>query len=1003
MTGLRMLAVTLLLAWTVLLGTVQAMYADEVGKIDYGIELFGADAKVLHAEADFVILGSSKAVGKVSLQDGTTQWRLVAEIEDSTVHPLTKKVVVLSGDRDSSSRALQFVDFGNGAVTKSLNLRSHAGTRGALVQQDKYLYAVTTEEVYFFELDPNKPESLNPRDVKETNLSDIRGILTMMIDPSTLNLSVLTVSGDKGEVINKVFERPSFQVVSTAACGCGVGNGDVATPDDDDDDLDDVPLAERADVTAFLDTAAGGSHICIAQTLGGCARVPVSSLGFKDGAAALPTFATRLNFLSPTTLTVASPNTGSVQLNVPTMGKGATNVSLSTVQAHKPSAGYVPDPSNPSKDSLTPMQIDAESGEILFGGKATGTYAVGERSDVAPESSWGSAVAFGMPTSGENVLLQLVSGDYIFYNARSSQFKWRRPESLGDAIRDAVFVKLPANREELSEFEEEYDVEDGNQPTESNEPVPGKRLNLNPVALTSAFVKRVSGQIHSLAHAIADGSIVTSLLTFGLDIGTSPDSTLFDGRTLVTRDDFDLRQLVVVCTKRGTLAAISTVSKGRVLWSTDTPLQCHSHPAGLAMVRPCTGKKEPLMVMAGSDGSGKEGLVEFNPLTGAVVSSRLGLDGPVKFVSRIGEEHSELVVMRDGKGNLISVPASEQNTVDALKKSKFVIYDMDEATGIIRGYLPPKSEANLLYEVDLTPNDREHIVGTVKRDVEHDPVHWLGKAGEENIQFKYLNPNLLFVLSEDIDPATGAVPASKQDRTLHVNVLDLVKGSLLDRFVLSPGSSTPVKAVAYENRLVIHYWNSLDARFEISVIELYDAGRDVAKISTSSHTRPPLRTLAQSFIFNHPVTTIGFTTTTKGISMKEVLFGMAQGSVYALDQRMLDPTRPHGEASEAQKENGIAPYAPILPLMGPNIISHTRPVYYTEGIISGPARLESTSHVFAYGLDLFYTRLTPSGAFDLLTDEFDAIFVIIGVLGVIIGTLVLRHMSQEKVLGKKWK
>ena len=40
-------------------------------------------------------------------------------------------------------------------------------------------------------------------------------------------------------------------------------------------------------------------------------------------------------------------------------------------------------------------------------------------------------------------------------------------------------------------------------------------------------------------------------------------------------------------------------------------------------------------------------------------------------------------------------------------------------------------------------------------------------------------------------------------------------------------------------------------------------------------------------------------------------------------------------------------------------------------ILTSPALLESTALVFAYGLDLFGTRVAPSRTFDVLSEEFN--------------------------------
>ena len=40
-------------------------------------------------------------------------------------------------------------------------------------------------------------------------------------------------------------------------------------------------------------------------------------------------------------------------------------------------------------------------------------------------------------------------------------------------------------------------------------------------------------------------------------------------------------------------------------------------------------------------------------------------------------------------------------------------------------------------------------------------------------------------------------------------------------------------------------------------------------------------------------------------------------------------------------------------------------------VMTSPALLESTSLVFAYGLDLFFTRVAPSNTFDVLSESFN--------------------------------
>ncbi len=86
---------------------------------------------------------------------------------------------------------------------------------------------------------------------------------------------------------------------------------------------------------------------------------------------------------------------------------------------------------------------------------------------------------------------------------------------------------------------------------------------------------------------------------------------------------------------------------------------------------------------------------------------------------------------------------------------------------------------------------------------------------------------------------------------------------------------------------------------------------------------------------------------------------------------MLDPRRPVGrDPTPAEAEEGLFRYAPVVEFDPKWIITHQREVLGMKKVITSPALLESTSLVFAYGLDIFGTRVTPSLAFDILGHGF---------------------------------
>ena len=74
-----------------------------------------------------------------------------------------------------------------------------------------------------------------------------------------------------------------------------------------------------------------------------------------------------------------------------------------------------------------------------------------------------------------------------------------------------------------------------------------------------------------------------------------------------------------------------------------------------------------------------------------------------------------------------------------------------------------------------------------------------------------------------------------------------------------------------------------------------------------------------------------------------------------------------------------------------------------NGIYTSGSGLESTCLVFAYGLDLFWTRVTPSRMFDVLKEDFDYWFIV-GTLGILVlVTIVSQRLASIKMLRQAWQ
>ncbi|VDL65017.1 unnamed protein product [Hymenolepis diminuta] len=130
--------------------------------------------------------------------------------------------------------------------------------------------------------------------------------------------------------------------------------------------------------------------------------------------------------------------------------------------------------------------------------------------------------------------------------------------------------------------------------------------------------------------------------------------------------------------------------------------------------------------------------------------------------------------------------------------------------------------------------------------------------------------------------------------------------------------------------------------------------------------------------------------------------GLEAGNIVELPKSLLDPRRTLEHTPQLQEE-GLEVYAPELPMSTLAIISYNQILERIKRIHTAPSGLESTSLVFAHGLDLFFTRIAPSKTYDMLRDDLDYFFIATIVIGMAVVSIVAKNLAARKELAKAWR
>ncbi|KAJ1507090.1 hypothetical protein HMI55_000904 [Coelomomyces lativittatus] len=409
---------------------------------------------------------------------------------------------------------------------------------------------------------------------------------------------------------------------------------------------------------------------------------------------------------------------------------------------------------------------------------------------------------------------------------------------------------------------------------------------------------------------------------------------------------FDFSKLLVVWTEQNLIYALESSSKGTVKWWKKLPNDIYK----VQLSNPTRGSDPALLMLKGS----KQTLF-LQPFSGEILNAAAP-ENLEKNLKRIQNLYSPSI------SSFYTYTLSPNGKLTGFKKNN------------------SSSSATQLYEL----NFEDPILKTAKVDQSHH-VTSQGRImfADRSVQYKYLNPHLISIL-------TGA------NSTIKLYFVDVVSGHKLFTFQTKEVDLTlSVHLLSVENWTVLLYWNS-EAGWVATVIDLYESYRPGGPFSSFTTGTP--ETSIASFVLpiRDFITGIGVTCTRNNIASRDLIY-TTDRFIGSISRKFLDGLR----SMTHPPENDIPAYEPVLPLDDKHVLSKGLLVK-THRIITHPTELESTSIILAYGHDLFWTSITPSGSFDKLSSNFPKMGLMATCLGLFISVIFSRYMLRRKQLNIQW-
>lgn len=544
---------------------------------------------------------------------------------------------------------------------------------------------------------------------------------------------------------------------------------------------------------------------------------------------------------------------------------------------------------------------------------------------------------------------------------RNGEFAWSRPEGMSAAVA-ASWAEIPESEELAKTLEAE--------------------AHDNPL---SAYIHRVKRHVDDLQYLPDYLASIPQRLVSGV-LGTEVSK-----KAGLSRDSFGFNKLVILVSRRGRVYGLDAGDHGKVLWN-QKALQLAAGDTwdvkgmdvddvkGHVTIRGAQGEYTIVKTDSGK-------IIEsMPPGSWPPVQSTVSVDTPSgKFLLSVGLD-----------GKIGDVPATwvpkqtlvVKGTDGELKGLKFVVEGAQSHEETAWTFSLPKSQRTV--EVVSRPS--------------HDPVASIGRVlGDRRVKYKYLNPNTMVVAATDDTAAT-----------LTTYLLDTVSGEILSTSTYEGVDTTKaVHCAMSENWFACSFFGQYTLRenaaqslkgYQLVISDMYESelANDRGPLGDSANfsslepmdlpTGPALPSVvAQTYVVAAPISALAVTETRQGISSRQLLAYLPEThGIYSMPRMFLEPRRVVGrDPTPIEVEEGLMKYHPAIEIDPKLVITHERDVLGVQKIITSPAIVESTSLVFAFGIDVFGTRVAPSFVFDILGKGFNKVTLIATVAALMGGVLVL--------------
>ena len=221
----------------------------------------------------------------------------------------------------------------------------------------------------------------------------------------------------------------------------------------------------------------------------------------------------------------------------------------------------------------------------------------------------------------------------------------------------------------------------------------------------------------------------------------------------------------------------------------------------------------------------------------------------------------------------------------------------------------------------------------------------------------------------------------------------------------------PINLVYDENSVLVSYFNHRNKNFEIWTVEQYQERIETSALNMLSdyfkgNTYKPQeskeRTIFEEEIFGSPVYIKHMEVSESKMSLtrRNLFIITGENQLYTIKRDFVSTRRPRPGAKNFFESEKFPEYTYFLPYQPVDYLSYYLRLATLNKIVFSPTDMESTIFTLCYGRDIFLIRNAPDKTFDMITEDFNHVVLILILIGATVGILAFKRLMNSAKIKK---